>query len=181
MAKSSIGFILMSDPLINNLPSSDRERTRNAMSSRVQKDADMLLDLQKRRQQTYLVFERASYDLLCSEMKTEDQETYKETCAEVTKKFTETSRAVKAIGARRAEENENDDLSKVVKDIQDLEQKKLHAVTKLHVLRFHERRGSLGKNDAPALRMLVKTIRDLDRDLLLKREDIEALSTRVSP
>ena len=154
-------------------------------SSASREDVDMterVIHVQKKRLEEYEVFENALVALLRSELKSVDVQKYQNMTSAVTKRFSALSNQVRKIvsslSSRKENENETSDtyLRDTVRNIQNMEREKLHMVARYHLLRLHEKQGSLRPEDKPSIELLASSINAINRDLALRSADLESFA-----
>ena len=144
--------------------------------------AERVIDVQKRRLKEYEVFESALIDLLRSELRSVDVQKYQSMTSVVTKRFSALSNQVRKIESTlsSSKENENETselyLLDIVRDVQNMERDKLHIVARYHLLRLHEKQGSLKPEDKPSIELLASSIGSINRDLALRSADLESFA-----
>ena len=144
--------------------------------------AENVIHVQKKRLEEYEVFENALVALLRSELKSVDVQKYQSMTSVVTKRFSALSNRVRKIvsslSSTKENENETSDtyLRDLVRDIQNMEREKLHMVARYHLLRLHEKQGSLRPEDKPSIELLASSISAINRDLALRSADLESFA-----
>ena len=114
-------------------------------------------------------------------MKSADVQKYQRICSEITKRFSTLSNAVRKIetalsSSNKENEEEETYLRDIVRDIQNMEREKLHMVARYHLLRLHDKQGSLRPEDKPSIELLASSIDSCNRDLALRSADLESFA-----